>query len=138
MNFAGIAAVVLFCAAAFAQAPGVYAIRDARVVRVSATPIERGTVVIRNGLIEAAGENIAVPADAWIIEGKGLTVYPGLIDALSTWGLPGANPAVPARPAAPAPVTPAPTAPPAAGPEDRPSNTSYLRAADQVAAGEKI
>ena len=34
-----------------------------------------------------------VPADAWVIEGEGLTVYPGLIDALSTVGMPGAAPA---------------------------------------------
>ncbi|MDQ6704524.1 MAG: amidohydrolase family protein [Acidobacteriota bacterium] len=130
-------------AAARGEGPDVYAIRDARIVTVSGSPIERGTVVIRDGLIDAAGENVAPPADAWIIEGKGLTVYPGLIDALSTWGLTSAAP-----PAAPVPtprggarpVSIAPSEPPTpatSGPEDRPSNTSYLRAADQVVASEK-
>jgi dihydroorotase-like cyclic amidohydrolase len=37
-------------------------------------------VVVRNGLIEAVGENVAVPSDAMLVEGEGLTVYPGLID----------------------------------------------------------
>jgi imidazolonepropionase-like amidohydrolase len=138
MNAANAIAVALvLCASAYAQAPGVYAIRDARLVRVSRAPIEHGTVLIRNGLIEAAGENVAVPADAWIIEAKGLTVYPGLIDALSSWGIPGATPPVPARGIATAAITPVAAAPVIAGPEDRPSNTSYLRAADQVVATEK-
>ncbi|MDQ6662917.1 MAG: amidohydrolase family protein [Acidobacteriota bacterium] len=130
-------------ASARAEGPGVYAIRDARIVTVSGSPIERGTVVIRDGLIESAGENVTPPADAWVIDGKGLTVYPGLIDALSSWGLPSA--AAPVAPVAsgrgaPRPVSIAPPGPPApatSGPEDRPSNTSYLRAADQVVASDK-
>ena len=58
------------------------AIRNARIVTVSRPRIPRGTVVLRNGLIEAVGcRNVHIPADAWVIEGDGLTVYPGLIDA---------------------------------------------------------
>ena len=53
-------------------------------------------MVLRDGLIEAVGEDVTIPADAWVIEGEGLTVYPGLIDALSTWGIPGAAPRPPA------------------------------------------
>lgn len=132
---------------AAAESPQVYALENARLVRVSGRVIERGTVVIRNGVIVAAGEKVQAPADAWVIDGRGLTVYPGLIDALSTWGVPGliaasATPAPtrggprPAAPAAPAtPVTPPP--PPARGPRDRPSNTSYLRVADQLVPAEK-
>ncbi len=114
--------------ALFAEGPAVYAIHDARVVRVSGPPIEHCTVVVRNGLIEAVGENVVPPADAWIIRGSGLTVYPGLIDALSTIGISGPRP----PPATPALSPP----PPAAGPEDRPSNTSFLRAADQIVAAD--
>src|ERR1041384_4727191 len=86
-------ALLLLCAYAFAEAPTAVAIRNAKIVKVSGPAIAKGTVVLRNGLIEAVGENIAVPADAWVVEGEGLTVYPGLIDSLSTVGMPGASPA---------------------------------------------
>jgi len=59
----------------------------AKIVTVSGPVIAKGTVVVRNGLIEAVGESVAVPADAWIVEGEGLTVYPGMIDSLSSVGL---------------------------------------------------
>ena len=65
-----------------------YAITNARIVAVSGPVIERGTVVIRNGLISAVGPNVRVPADARIIDGTGLIVYPGLIDSYTSLGLP--------------------------------------------------
>src|SRR5215204_4503768 len=70
-----------------------YAITNARIVTVSGPVIERGTVVIRNGLIAAAGANVNAPADASIIDGTGLTVYPGLIDSYTNLALPEASPA---------------------------------------------
>src|SRR5262245_39065918 len=69
-----------------------YAITNARIVTVSGPVIERGTVVIRNGLIAAAGANVSAPPDARVIDGAGLTVYPGLIDAYTDLGLPEAAP----------------------------------------------
>ncbi|HEX8421937.1 MAG TPA: hypothetical protein VF634_00910, partial [Pyrinomonadaceae bacterium] len=72
-----------------------YAITNARIVTVSGAEIPRGTLVIRNGLIAAVGANAAAPADARIIDGTGLTIYPGLIDANTNLGMP----AAPQRPA---------------------------------------
>ena len=69
-----------------------YAITNARIVTVSGPTIERGTVVIRNGLIAAAGANVNAPPDARIIDGAGLTVYPGLIDSYTNLALPDAGP----------------------------------------------
>jgi hypothetical protein len=139
-----VTALVFVCLCAFAAAPLPVAIRNARIITVSGPAIAKGTVVLRNGLIEAVGENVAVPADAWVVDGEGLTVYPGLIDSLSTWGMPGTGNVI-------APTgrggrggqqtTPAPTPTPAAastnterarGPEDRPSTTSWLHAADEI------
>jgi imidazolonepropionase-like amidohydrolase len=128
-----------------AEGPQVFAIRNARIVPVSKPPIEKGTVVIRDGLIDAVGANVDPPADAWVIDGAGLTVYPGLIDALSAWGIPGSPPVTGATRsgtsarATPAVATPdsTPTVPAISGPEDRPSNTSYLRAADQIVATDR-
>ena len=67
--------------AALTDGPLVYAIKDARVVTVTNGTLAQGTVVVRDGLIEAVGERVDIPADARIIDGSGLTVYPGLIDA---------------------------------------------------------
>jgi len=69
-----------------------YAITGARIVTVSGAEIPRGTVVIRNGLIDAVGADTVAPADARIIDGTGLTVYPGLIDANTNLGMPAAPP----------------------------------------------
>ena len=69
-----------------ADAPGVYAITGGTVHTVSGAPIPNGTVIIRDGLIEAVGASVAVPADATVIDAKGSHVYPGLIDAQTSLG----------------------------------------------------
>lgn len=66
---------------------GVFAIRNARIVTVSGPDIENGTVVIRDGKIEAVGATVNVPANAQTIDGRGLSVYPGMIDAGTNLGL---------------------------------------------------
>jgi hypothetical protein len=60
--------------------PRVHAITNARIVVAPGRVIEKGTVVIRNGLIEAVGVGITPPADARLWPGDSLTVYAGLID----------------------------------------------------------
>src|SRR5918995_5145835 len=66
---------------------GTFAIRNARIVTVSGPDIENGTVVIRDGKIEAVGTNVSVPSGAQTIDGTGLSVYPGMIDAGTNMGL---------------------------------------------------
>lgn len=66
---------------------GVFAIRNARIVTVSGPEIENGTVLIRDGKIEAVGATVNVPPGAQTIEGRGLSVYPGMIDAGTNMGL---------------------------------------------------
>src|SRR5256714_13931881 len=66
---------------------GVFAIRNARIVTVSGPDIENGTIVIRDGKIEAVGTNVSVPAGAQTIEGRGLSVYSGMIDLGPNMGL---------------------------------------------------
>lgn len=79
---------------ATAQRSGIdtYAITNARIVPVSGASLERGTVVIRDGLIVAVGANVTAPPDARVIDGAGLTVYPGLIDSYTNLALPEASP----------------------------------------------
>lgn len=117
--------------------PPFYAIRGARIVPVSGPAIENGTVVIAHGVIAAVGANAAIPPEAWVIEGKGLTVYPGLIDALTNIGLP--QPQAPAAGAATfeQAAQQAARQPIAMGPEDRPGTTSWENAADQIKTDDK-
>lgn len=90
-----IAVSLLFGASLFAQSvipnnPGVkgtFAIRNATIVPVTSAPIANGTIVFANGVITAIGSNATVPAGATVIDGTGLSVYPGLIDSGCTVGL---------------------------------------------------
>jgi imidazolonepropionase-like amidohydrolase len=67
-----------------AQAPHIYAITNARIVTAAGAPIENGTIVFRDGIIEQVGAGVTVPPPARVYDGKGLTVYPGLIDMGNT------------------------------------------------------
>jgi imidazolonepropionase-like amidohydrolase len=82
-----LAALCIAGVSAQEPAPIAYAITNARIVPVSGAQIDNGTVVLRNGLIAQVGAGIAAPAGAVVIDGKGLTVYPGLIDMGSAVGL---------------------------------------------------
>ncbi len=117
------------------EPPPFHAIENVRVEVGDGTVIERATVVIENGTITAVGEDAAVPAHAWVVDGEGLTVFPGLIDALGT--LP-----APRRPGGPGAGEPGRSGPRRRpdpdqqlprGPEDRPQTTPWKRAADDLA-----
>src|SRR5206468_2204653 len=69
------------------QAPSVYAITHAKIFTLAGSPIEDGTLVIRDGKIAAVGAAVEVPAGARVIDAKGLEVYPGLFDAVTQIGL---------------------------------------------------
>ncbi|MBC7910006.1 MAG: amidohydrolase family protein [Pyrinomonadaceae bacterium] len=71
-----------------AQTVDTYAITNARIHTVSGPVIERGTIVIRDGLISAVGIGTVAPVDARVIDGAGLTIYPGLIDSNTSLGIP--------------------------------------------------
>jgi len=111
--------------------PRYFAITNARIIPVSGPALENATVVVANGLIQAVGTSVTIPAEAWVIDGKGLTVYPGLIDAGDALGMPKPEPA-PAgargrgrRAAAPVPEHIS------MGPEDRPATSPWRVAADE-------
>lgn len=102
--------------------PESFAIRGAKIVPVAGAPIENGTVLVSKGLIEAVGANVTIPADAWVIEGKGLTVYPGLIDSFTDVGISAATDNKPSAISK--------------GPEDRPGTTPWRVGADEVNPGD--
>ena len=82
------AAAAALAVAAQADAPySSYAITGARIVTAAGSPIAKGTIVLRDGFIEAVGADVQAPVDAVVIDGAGLTVYPGLIDLGNATGL---------------------------------------------------
>jgi imidazolonepropionase-like amidohydrolase len=127
-------ALALFCAAPSLQAQGgepqYFAIRGAKVVPISGPPVENATIVVSRGLITAVGKDVAIPPEAWVIDGKGLTVYPGLVDAFTDVG-------IPAAPVASGEGGPRGSQERARGPEDRPYSTPWRSAADEVSLSDK-
>lgn len=68
------------------ERPRVYALTGATVIQAPGRSIESGTVVLRDGLIEAVGAAAPIPPDAVEIDCRGRFVYPGWIDADSRLG----------------------------------------------------
>ncbi len=94
-SLATLGMTVLLCTPLFAQSvilnnPGkkpTVAIRNATIYPVTSPPISNGTIVFANGVITAIGTNVTIPAGAMVIDGSGLSVYPGLIDSGCQVGL---------------------------------------------------
>jgi imidazolonepropionase-like amidohydrolase len=86
---------LMLCGSAFAQSTilnstgnkGTFAIRNATIHPVTSAPIANGTIVFANGVITAVGANVTIPANATVIDGTGLSVYPGMIDSGTNVGL---------------------------------------------------
>lgn len=68
-----------------------YALTNVRIVIAPGRVIERGTILTRDGRIAAVGATVAIPAGVAQMDLSGHTVYPGLIDAATSIGLPNPN-----------------------------------------------
>jgi imidazolonepropionase-like amidohydrolase len=91
-GFFSTAVFTLLLFAAVSESPAqyrtdAYAVINARIITGTRSVIEKGTIVLRNGLIAQIGENVSAPADAKVIDGTGLTIYPGFFDANSNIGI---------------------------------------------------
>jgi imidazolonepropionase-like amidohydrolase len=73
-----------------------YALKNVTIVVKPGQTISNGTVIVKDGLIHAVGQNIAIPPDAKVLPSDSLYVYAGFIDALGNTGIP--KPEQPARP----------------------------------------
>ena len=67
--------------------PANFAITNARIVPVSSPEIARGTIVVENGRITRLGADVPIPGGIKVINARGLSVYPGLINAAGSLGL---------------------------------------------------
>ena len=136
LHLAAVAALVTLAASpANAQGgePQYFAIRGVKVVPVAGPPIDDATIVVARGVITAVAKDAVIPADAWVIEGKGLTVYPGLLDAFTDVGIPPAPAPAPAAESG----SPRQAGEVAYGAEDRPASTPWLNAADEASLSDK-
>jgi imidazolonepropionase-like amidohydrolase len=72
-----------------AQPPQTIALSGAKLLTVSHGTIENGVLVMADGKISAIGEigKVKIPSGAKVVDAKGMTVYPGLIDPESNFGL---------------------------------------------------
>ena len=79
----GLASIPGTTAAQFVEPPppAAYALQNVTVVQADGSRVTGVNVVVRGGMIEAMGANVPIPADAQVLEGDSLLVYPGLIDA---------------------------------------------------------
>lgn len=79
-------AVLMTLSAPASQAQTV-AITGGKVFPVSGPPIEKGTVLIRDGKIAAVGANVTIPQDAQRVDATGKWVTPGLVNSATQLGL---------------------------------------------------
>jgi imidazolonepropionase-like amidohydrolase len=81
----------LFLVGAFLQAQEakVIALKGGKILTISHGTIEDGVVVMENGRITAVGSTAStkIPANAQVVDAKGMTIYPGLIDSETHLGL---------------------------------------------------
>jgi imidazolonepropionase-like amidohydrolase len=111
--------------------PPFHAIQNARLVTVSGGVIENGTIVLENSVITAVGTDVDVPPEARVIDGTGLTVYPGLIDAMTTLGHTSSSAAA-RNGGTSGPRRGGNGEDRSWGPEDRPATTPWVSAADDL------
>lgn len=62
-------------------------IENATILPVSQSPIARGSIAFRDGIITAVGETVAVEDDAQVIDGTNTYVLPGTVDVHSHLGV---------------------------------------------------
>ena len=96
-----------------------------------ARPIEKGTVVIADGLIQsvsATDKDVSIPPEALVIDGKGMNVYPGMIDAGTNIGVEEEKPKGDGGGGGGQSGTSAKIS---MGPEDRPGTSPWRVAADE-------
>lgn len=67
---------------------GQYAFTNATIVVSADQTITGGTLLIKDKMIEAVGQGVAIPKGYITVDLKGKFIYPGLVDAYTTYGIP--------------------------------------------------
>jgi imidazolonepropionase-like amidohydrolase len=68
--------------------PSVFAFTNATIITEPGKVVYGGTLLIRDGIIEAVGNGVRVPTDAYVIDLEEKYIYPGFIDIYTHYGMP--------------------------------------------------
>ncbi|MGH9322824.1 MAG: amidohydrolase family protein [Vicinamibacteria bacterium] len=117
--------VIALALVANARGPSSYALTGARIFIGNGEVIEEGVLVVDRGLVVSVGTSADIPKDAWVIDARGKSIYPGFIDALGTIGLGEKEEETSSE-------NDGDGEPLARGPEDRPGTRSWKSAADEL------
>ncbi|HEY0029500.1 MAG TPA: amidohydrolase, partial [Bacteroidia bacterium] len=66
----------------------IYAFINAKIVVDADETIDNGTMIVQDGMIKLVGTKINIPQGSVIYDLKGKSIYPGLIDAYTSYGIP--------------------------------------------------
>lgn len=61
----------------------------ARILPITSPPIDNGTIILKNDKILAVGKDIAIPANARVVDATGKVIMPGIVDTHSHVGASG-------------------------------------------------
>jgi imidazolonepropionase-like amidohydrolase len=81
-----LAGLVFFLVQAPATPGDLVVIRGGRVITLAGPEIEPGMVILEGGRIRHAGDPVAIPPEAKIVEAAGKVVMPGLVEAVGAFG----------------------------------------------------
>lgn len=78
-----ISSLFLFCAFTNALSTENIAIQAGKILTISSDVIEHGTILIKDGKIEALGSDVVIPSGTRTVDAKDKVIMPGLIEAQS-------------------------------------------------------
>lgn len=65
-----------------------FVLKNATIIPQPGQMIEKGQILIKDGLIEAVGKTVTAPSNAKVIDADSMYIYPGFIEGLSHTGVP--------------------------------------------------
>ena len=65
-----------------------YAFTNAKIIIDYQTAIDNATLLIKDGIIVQAANNVVIPKGSIVYDLKGKTIYPSFIDIYSNYGMP--------------------------------------------------